>query len=105
MRIWLATIARHVCADDVRRRQRQRRILQRLKTVTGDWHTAAPDIIDDVLASIDGERREAFLLTQYVGLSYEQAAQVIGCPIGTVRSRVARARGDLAAIVARADAR
>jgi RNA polymerase sigma-70 factor (ECF subfamily) len=41
------------------------------------------------------ERQEAFVLTQVVGLSYEEAADVIGCPIGTIRSRVARARLDL----------
>ena len=45
------------------------------------------------------------MLTQLVGLSYEDAAGVVGCPIGTIRSRVARARADLLEIVARADAR
>jgi RNA polymerase sigma-70 factor (ECF subfamily) len=35
------------------------------------------------------------VLTQVVGLSYAQAAEVAGCPVGTVRSRVARARADL----------
>jgi RNA polymerase sigma-70 factor (ECF subfamily) len=51
------------------------------------------------------DRREAFVLTQLVGLSYEEAAAVAGCPIGTIRSRVARARADLMTMVARADAR
>ena len=45
------------------------------------------------------------MLTQLVGLSYEDAADVVGCPIGTIRSRVARARADLLEIVARSDAR
>jgi RNA polymerase sigma-70 factor (ECF subfamily) len=36
-------------------------------------------------------------LTQVLGLSYDEAAQICGCPIGTVRSRVARARADLVA--------
>jgi RNA polymerase sigma-70 factor, ECF subfamily len=35
------------------------------------------------------------VLTQLVGLSYAEAADVCGCPVGTIRSRVARARGDL----------
>ena len=39
----------------------------------------------------------AFVLTQLVGLSYAEAADVCGCPIGTIRSRVARARDDLVA--------
>lgn len=48
-----------------------------------------------MLAGLAPERREALLLTQVLGLSYAEAAEVVGCPIGTVRSRVARAREDL----------
>nr|WP_249068706.1 sigma factor-like helix-turn-helix DNA-binding protein [Modestobacter muralis] len=44
---------------------------------------------------MDPERREAFVLTQLIGLPYAEAAEVVGCPIGTIRSRVARARADL----------
>ena len=44
---------------------------------------------------LDPERREAFVLTQVVGLSYAEAADVCSCPVGTIRSRVARARADL----------
>ena len=63
-----------------------------------------PEIVDDLLDGLDPDRREAFVLTQIVGLSYEDAAGVVGCPIGTIRSRVARARADLLAVVASADA-
>jgi len=48
-----------------------------------------------LLDAIDPDRREAFVLTQVVGLSYEEAAASLGCPVGTVRSRVSRARADL----------
>ncbi len=95
VRIWLLSIARRTCADHVRRRQRERRLWSRLtSTVTRDLppetdHTAA------LLDLLDLDRREAFVLTQVLGLSYEDAAAVIGCPIGTIRSRVARARSDL----------
>ena len=47
--------------------------------------------------AIDGlepDRRTAFVLTQVLGLSYAEAAEVCGCPVGTIRSRVARARDD-----------
>jgi RNA polymerase sigma-70 factor (ECF subfamily) len=37
------------------------------------------------------------VLTQLLDLGYAEAAQVCGCPVGTIRSRVARAREDLAA--------
>ena len=52
---------------------------------------------------LDPDRREAFALTQLAGLSYEEAATIVGCPIGTIRSRVARARGDLRAAMSDAD--
>lgn len=99
VQVWLLSIARRVCADDVRRRQRARRLADRLAV-----HTSVDDVVtndsgrhhvDELLGDIDGERREAFVLTQVVGLSYQEAADVIGCPVGTVRSRVARARVDL----------
>ena len=49
----------------------------------------------NLLARLSPERREAFVLTQVLGLSYAEAAEVCGCPVGTIRSRVARARMDL----------
>ena len=50
------------------------------------------------------ERREAFVLTQVVGCSYEEAAAIAGVPVGTIRSRVARAREALVEAVRAADA-
>ncbi|MFE0425971.1 sigma factor-like helix-turn-helix DNA-binding protein [Streptomyces sp. NPDC058953] len=49
----------------------------------------------DALDALDTDRREAFLLTQVLGLSYAEAADALSCPVGTIRSRVARARRDL----------
>ncbi len=49
----------------------------------------------DLVRRLEGDRREAFVLTQLLGLSYAEAAEVAGCPVGTIRSRVARARADL----------
>lgn len=51
--------------------------------------------VADLLDRLDPDRREAFVLTQLLGLSYAEAAEVAGCPVGTIRSRVARARADL----------
>ena len=53
----------------------------------------------DLLRGLPDERREAFVLTQLVGLSYEEAADSCGVPVGTIRSRVARARMQLVAAV------
>jgi RNA polymerase sigma-70 factor (ECF subfamily) len=43
------------------------------------------------------------VLTQMLGCSYAEAAAVCGCPVGTIRSRVARAREDLDAMTADQD--
>ncbi len=51
--------------------------------------------LDDLLAMLDRDRRAAFVTTQVLGLRYDEAAELLGCPIGTIRSRVARARADL----------
>jgi RNA polymerase sigma-70 factor (ECF subfamily) len=104
VRAWLLSIARHVCADHVRRRERQRRLLDRVRPHPLDAVSPAHTSIDDLLAELTTDRREAFVLTQMLGLSYEEAAATLGCPIGTVRSRVARARADLAAEVRRIQA-
>ena len=59
--------------------------------------------VSDALARLEPDRREAFALTQVLGLSYAEAAGVLGCPVGTIRSRVARARADLVAALTRAE--
>ncbi len=104
VQVWLLSIARRVCADDVRRRQRQRRLISRITQYTTVRQVVAHEIAPDLLEALDPDRREAFVLTQLVGLSYEETAGVIGCPIGTVRSRVSRARSDLLDAVRRSQA-
>ena len=108
VRVWLLAIARNVCADHVRRRQRQRRLIERAIHFS-DRHTlhaadATPDLTGDLLDVLDPDRKAAFVATQVLGLSYEDAATVLGCPIGTIRSRVARARGQLLAAVEQSEA-
>lgn len=94
-RTWLLAIARRVCADHVRAAQRERRLPD-----SREKHGTDPADSVAVRALVDGlerQRREAFVLTQMVGLSYAEAADVCACPVGTIRSRVARAREDLVA--------
>ena len=52
--------------------------------------------LKDLLATLEPGQRQAFVLTQLLGFPYEDAAQICGCPIGTIRSRVARTRAQLA---------
>lgn len=54
-------------------------------------------LIDQVLARLDIDRRTAFVLTQLLGYDHAAAAEICGCPVGTIRSRVARAREQLVA--------
>lgn len=96
-RTWLLGIAHRTWVDAIRRRTRQRRLRDRLGS-RADTH--APDLtgaveVGDLLGRLDPDRRAAFVLTQVVGMSYEEAAVALGVPIGTIRSRVARARRDL----------
>jgi RNA polymerase sigma-70 factor (ECF subfamily) len=96
-RTWLLSIARHVCMDELRVRRRRRDA--RLFTWGGDepMYRDASDQAEmrELLSHLDADRRAAFVLTQLIGLSYEEAAAVCRCPVGTIRSRVARARADL----------
>src|SRR5680860_1279674 len=102
---WLLTIARRACADATRKRIRRRRLEQR---VTGlardDLTTPATDAFRpewaELLDRLDDDRRAAFVITQLTGLRYDEAAEVLGVPIGTIRSRVSRAREQLVAALA-----
>ena len=99
VRAWLMSIGRNVCADHVRRRDRQRRLVRRLIPVQEAIAGPPASHVDGLLDGLDADRREAFVLTQMLGFSYEDAAATLDCPIGTVRSRVARARAELLAQV------
>ncbi|GAA3067834.1 sigma-70 family RNA polymerase sigma factor [Streptosporangium carneum] len=110
-RTWLLSIARRVVVDRFRSAA-SRPVVADL----ADWQGAAERCqprglpgredgvaLADLLAKVPRERREAFVLTQLAGIPYAEAAAMIGCPIGTVRSRVARARSQLVASLEAAD--
>ena len=92
-RTWLLAIARNVCADAVRANRRRRRRIDVVAVDVPD--PAAADALERLVAGLDHERRAAFVLTQVLGLTYADAAEVCDVPVGTIRSRVARARDDL----------
>ena len=95
-RTWLLSIARRVCADAVRAAMKARSLPVQGRPVADPAESV---VLGALLDGLDRERREAFVLTQLVGLSYAEAADVCGCPVGTIRSRVARARSDLVTAV------
>lgn len=97
---WLLTIARRTCADATRSRIRRRRLNERVAlsaaVEVADHHDATPTHdLDALILDLHPDRRAAFVLTQITGLRYEEAAEVLGVPVGTIRSRVARAREDI----------
>jgi RNA polymerase sigma-70 factor (ECF subfamily) len=101
-RTWLLGIARRAAADAIRSEQRRRRLQPRRATTAPD--PAGAVAVEALLAPLDADRREAFVLTQLLGLSYAEAAEVAGgVAVGTIRSRVSRARAELAQAAARAD--
>lgn len=93
-RTWLLSIARRVCADAIRSRKPVSPMAEIEPRERGS-DPADTVSLRLLLDSVDAPFREAFVLTQILGLSYPEAADVIGCPVGTIRSRVARARDAL----------
>ena len=108
-RTWLLAIARRVVADHIRQAQARPRTAPGADpehVLNGDRHARGFEDLVEVTTMIAGlatEQREALLLTQLLGLPYADAAEVCGCPVGTIRSRVARARDALLADVERDD--
>lgn len=95
-RTWLLAVARHVAADAARAAARRPRTTDGEPEVVSSGVEGAA-VLRALVAQLDPDRRAALVLTQLLGLSYAEAAQVCGCPVGTIRSRVARAREELVA--------
>ncbi|MGA0533388.1 sigma-70 family RNA polymerase sigma factor [Hansschlegelia sp. KR7-227] len=101
MRAWLFTILRNVYISEIRRRRRE---VQDTDGVFAENVAVAPqqnghmDLADfrNALADLPEEQREALILIGAAEFSYEEAAEISGCAVGTVKSRVNRARTALA---------
>jgi RNA polymerase sigma-70 factor, ECF subfamily len=101
-RTWLLSIARYAAADAVRTATRRPRTSgvddREAVTARGGPARSAMDeavLLRILVTGLDPDRREAFVLTQVLDLSYAATAEVCECPVGTIRSRVARAQEDL----------
>jgi len=102
---WLYGIANNICRERFRG-ESQSRLLGLGEGVARSQ--AAPDAADRVvdrdtlrhaIDSLPDERRQVVLLIAAFGLSYEEAAQALAVPVGTVRSRFFRARRQLRALL------
>lgn len=102
-RTWLLGVARNTCLDERRTLVRRTRLVERITSQpveTIDRLEGPGSVLEltELIDALHPDRREAFVLTQLLGLPYDEAAELASCPIGTIRSRVARARVDLLAM-------
>lgn len=96
-RSWLVSIARRARADQAAGERRvERTVAAAVDRSSLVQHTDGPSHLVDVVRELPDLHREAFVLVRMMGYSYDDAARIIGCPRGTVQSRVARARLRLA---------
>jgi len=111
-RAWLLTIVRHCCATARTRRRREagfeefdeRRHSGRIEPATPELHLVRSDASDMFRRAIDTlspNDREVLILREVEDLSYEEISLAIGAPIGTVMSRLSRARKRMQALVHR----
>ena len=104
MQAWLFTILRNLFHSEYRKRRRE------VEDADGKYAAALsvqPDQLPHLdfedlqraLARLPHDQREALLLVGASGFSYEQAAEICGCAVGTIKSRVNRARNRLAELL------
>ena len=109
LRAWLFTILRNTYYTSVLRRRREVRdeTGEYAETLTSaptqEW-TVAMRALQTALQQLPAEHREALILVGAAGLSYEEAAEICGCALGTIKSRVNRARARLLKIMDAEDA-
>ena len=104
MKAWAFMILRNQVYSDKRRGRRQTELDQETaeRTLLAIDDPTAPLALDEVrlgLAMLPSEQREALILVGAGGFAYEEAAEICGCAVGTVKSRVSRARRALQAML------
>jgi len=104
LRAWLFTILRNTYYTAVVRRRREVRdedgVHARKLTAppSQEWGLQMQSL-QQALEQLPAEHREALILVGAAGLSYEEAAEICGCALGTIKSRVNRARNKLLKIM------
>lgn len=104
MKAWTFMILRNQFYSEKRRSWRQSQLDQEAaeRTLVAVDDPEAPVALDELrlgLAQLPAEQREALILVGAGGFAYEEAADICGCAVGTVKSRVSRARRALHAIL------
>ena len=115
---WIYTIASNLAKNELRNRSRNPMVL--FQTIKNNWDTdhrplqfedvhARPDdlyhkrhlreLVEDSVSRLPEHHREVFVLRELEGKSYEEIAEITNCNLGTVKSRLNRARNSFAAII------
>ena len=116
---WIYTIASNLAKNELRNRSRNPLVL--FQAIKNNWEAdhrplqfedsrSRPDdlyrrrflreLVEASVAQLPEHHREVFVLRELEGKSYEEIAEITGCNLGTVKSRLNRARNSFAAIVA-----
>ena len=108
MRAWTFVILRNAYLTDMRRNrfrgEYDENVAERILTApAGQEEPIHLSDMHRALLTLPPERREALLLVGAGGFSYEEAANICGCAVGTIKSRVGRARATLNAMLADGD--
>jgi RNA polymerase sigma-70 factor (ECF subfamily) len=121
LQVWIATMTRNLLVDNFRRTRNQRatgsldegwdatddlRPIDRLVSSGPSPHESAAQkelskMVQNALARVSIELREAVILRDLQDLDYKEIAQVLGIPEGTVKSRISRGRAELARLLER----
>jgi RNA polymerase sigma-70 factor (ECF subfamily) len=104
MSAWLFTILRNVFCSEYRKRRREVEdadgsYAKSLTSLPGQTSHLEMDEFRKALDVLPSEQRESLILVGAAGFSYEEAAQICGCAVGTIKSRVNRARRRLAELL------
>ncbi len=121
LQVWITTMTRNLLVDNFRRTRNQRatgslddgwdtteelKPLDRLTAKGASPHELAAQkelaaMVQNALARVSVELREAVILRDLQDLDYKEIAQVLGIPEGTVKSRISRGRAELARLLER----
>src|SRR5215472_15043557 len=107
IRAWLFTIMHHQFVNTVRRAARETAMVDiedvspKLAATTDPTARRQMVELDRALARLPAEQREVVLLVGLEGMDYENVAQIVDVPVGTVRSRLSRGRERLRELMGR----
>lgn len=100
---WMYRIMRNLWIDEARSRQRRGQTFAEEEAGLGVGADGGQEAlaelgnVDRAMAKLPAEQREAVLLVMVEGYGYREAAEIVGCPVGTLNSRLVRGRDALLA--------